>query len=307
MKLGDRAKATELAVKATRAVLGPKPGVYYGNPPTPGQIVSLLIELGAYDEAIAAAKAIDAKNQSQSYVYAVKAAARNADAASVARLLPVTFDALKTDPNPDRATQFRSLSDLTRTLAVAGYRDQALRAFAELQELMAKEPANSWTGQGVTSLAAVLQADKGDIAGALQAADQAGAVVAKPDRLTILMLAAMSMGNKRPTQAEVMEAIRQAETLMPLAAGPKAQVLSDIAAHMAAKGDIAGALRAAAILEEEQSDAIKAVHDSAMSAIANAQIMAGDLRGAFATAQRIRESWVRRTLLVKLAGLPINR
>jgi tetratricopeptide (TPR) repeat protein len=310
MKLGDRAKAIELAVKATHAVLGPKPGVYYGTPPTPGQIVSLLTELGAYDEAIAAAKAINNKNRSQSYVYAVRAAARSSDAASVARLLPATFDALKTDSNPDRATQFRSLSDLTRTFAIAGYWDQALQTFAELQELMAKEPADSWIGQGVTSLAAVLVADKGDIAGALEAADRAGAMVAKPDRLTIIMLAAMNMGQKRekpPTEAEVLEAIRQAEALMPLVVGPKAQVLSDIAAHMAAKGDIAAALSAAAVLEQEQNGAIKVVHDNAVSAIANAQIKAGDLRGALATALRIRQSNARWTLLVKLAGSPITR
>jgi hypothetical protein len=310
MKLGDRAKAIELAVKARHAVLGPKPGVYYGNPPQPGQIVSLLTELGAYDEAIAAAKAIKTDNLSRYYVYAVNAAARNSDAASVARLLPVTFDALKTDSKPDRADQFRSLSDLTRTLAVAGYRDQALQAFAELQELMAKEPANSWIGQGVTSLAAVLQADKGDIAGALEAADGAGAMVAKPDRLTIIMLAAMTMGQKRekpPTEAEVLEAIRQAEALMPLVVGPKAQVLSDIAMHMAAKEDIAAALRAAASLEQEQNGAIKVVHDNAVTAIVNAQIKAGDLRGALATALRIRQSDARWKLLLKLAGSPITR
>lgn len=310
MKAGDRAKATELAVKATHAVLGPKPGVYYGNPPQPGVIVSLLIDLGAYDEAIAAAKAVNTNNRSAYYARAVNAAARNSDAASVARLLPLTFDALKTDSKPDRADQFRSLSDLTRTLAVAGYRDQALRAFAELQELMTKESANSWIGQGVTSLAAVLQADKGDIAGALEAADRTGAMVVKPNLLSVIMLAAIIMDptrEKPATEAEVMEAIRRAQELMPLVAGPKAQVLSDIAAHMAAKGDIAAALKAAAILEQEQNGAIRAMHDNAVTAIANAQIKAGDLRGAFATALRIRQLHERRKLLLKLAGSPITR
>jgi hypothetical protein len=270
----------------------------------------LLIELGAYDEAIAAAKAVHTNDRSQYYVYAVNAAARNSDAASVARLLPLTFDALKTDLKPDRADQFRSLSDLTRTLAVAGYRDQALQAFAELQELMAKESANSWIGQGVTSLAAVLRADKGDIAGAFEAADRTGAMVVKPNLPSVIMLAAITMDptrEKPATEAEILEAIRRAQELMPLVAGPKAQVLSDIAAHMAAKGDIAVALRAAAILEQEQNGAVRAAHDAAMNAIANAQIKAGDLRGALATALRIRQSDARWTLLLKLAGSPITR
>jgi DUF1680 family protein len=135
-------------------------------------------------------------------------------------------------------------------------------------------------------------------------------MVVKPDILTVIMLAAMTMGQKRekpPTEAEVLEAIRQAQALMPLVVGPKAQVLSDIAAHMAAKGDIAAALSAAAILEQEQNGAIKVVHDNAVTAIANAQIKAGDLRGALATALRIRQSDARWTLLVKLAGSPITR
>jgi hypothetical protein len=155
-------------------------------------------------------------------------------------------------------------------------------------------------------LAAVLQADGGDIAGALEAADRAGPMVTKPDRLAISMFAAMTLGNKRPTEAEIMEAIRQAEMLMPLVAGPKAEVLSDIAMHMAAKGDIAAALTAAAILEEEQNDVVNLAHDTAVQAIADAQIKAGDLRGAFATALRIRRSTSRRTPLLKLAASPIT-
>ena len=135
-------------------------------------------------------------------------------------------------------------------------------------------------------------------------------MVAKPDPLSVIMLGAMMMGQNRekpPTEAEVLEAIREAQALRPVVAGPKAQVLSDIAAHMAAKGDIAAALSAAAILEQEQNGAIKVAHDNAVTAIANAQIKAGDLRGALATALRIRQSDARWKLLLKLAGSPITR
>jgi hypothetical protein len=76
---------------------------------------------------------------------------------------------------------------------------------------------------------------------------------------------------------------------------------------MAAKGDIAAASRAVAVLEEERNDLIRGARDTAVNAVANAQIKAGDLRGAFATALRIRESAVRRTPLLKLAGSPITR
>jgi hypothetical protein len=129
----------------------------------------------------------------------------------------------------------------------------------------------------------------------------------KPDAARIAALALMNLGGAgRPTAAEFERANRRAAEALPVVFGPKAATLSAIALHMAAKGDIPAALQAAAVLDSEQSDAVKGVHDIAMNAIADAQAKAGDLRGSFATALRIRQPTIRWMPLLKLATSPIT-
>jgi hypothetical protein len=312
IKLDDPAKARELAIQAADAALKAsgevtrKPGGYYEFIAQLGPIIGTLISLGAYDEAFAAAQPIDANNRLQHYVNAVRAAARKSDGAEVARLLPIAIQAFRMDSTPNRMIQLKALSDLTKALAVAGYRDETLKTFAELQAVMGKTPSTDQKRQ-VTLLATVLRADAGDVEGALTVANEAGPMIEKPSDARIAALAVMNMGGgRRPTTSEMEEALRQAAEALPLVAGPRAEALLSIAIHMAAKGNIAAASQAAAVLEAEPSDAITGAHASALNAIADAQAKSGDLRGSFATVLRIRQSTVRGPLLLKLAGSPIT-
>jgi tetratricopeptide (TPR) repeat protein len=308
IKLGDQAKATDVAIQAGRAALKVagdatrKRGGYYEYIAQLSPIIGTLNELGAYDDAIATAQPIDANNRLQYYVFTLRAAMGKPDAAEVARLLPMAIEAFKMDSTPNHMLQLKALSDLTRALAVTGYRDEALKTFAELQAVMGKAPSADQVRQ-LTLLTTVLQADGGDVQGALTAANETGPMTEKPNDARIAALAVMKMGGgRRPTPTEMEEALRHAAEALPLVAGPKAEALSSIAVHMAAKGSIAGALQAAAALETEPNDAITGSHDTALNAIADAQVKAGDLRGSFATVLRIRQSTVRWPLLLKLAG-----
>lgn len=314
IKLGDQAKATEVAIQSAHAALKVaddatrKRGGYYEYIAQLGPIIGTLNELGAYDDAIAAAQPIDANNRLQHYVFTLRAAMKKSDAAEVVRLLPIAIEVFKMDSTPNHMIQLKALSDLTRALAVAGYRDEALKTFAEFQAVMGKTPSADQARQS-TLLATVLQADAGDVQGALTAAYEAGPMTEKPNDARIAALAAMNMGGgpgRRPTAAEMEEALRHAAEALPLVAGPKAEALSSIAVHMAAKGDVTAALQAAAVLETEPSSAITGAHDSALNAIADAQAKAGDLRGSLITVLRIRQSTVRWPLLLKLAGSPIT-
>jgi tetratricopeptide (TPR) repeat protein len=313
IKLGDQAKAREVAIQAADAALKAsgevtrKPGGYYEFTAQLGPIIGTLISLGAYDEAFAAAQPIDANNRLQHYVNALRSAARKSDAAEVARLLPIAIQAFRMDSTPNHMIQLKALSDLTRALAVAGDRDEALKTFAELQAVTGKVRSTEQTRQ-ITLLAIVLRADAGDVLGALTAANEAGPMTEKPSDARIAALAVMNMGSpgRRPTTAEMEDALRRAAEALPLVAGPKAEAVLSIAMHMAAKGNIAAASQAAAVLEAEPSSAITGPHDSALNAIADAQTKSGDLRGSFATVLRIRQSTVRGPLLLKLAASPIT-
>jgi tetratricopeptide (TPR) repeat protein len=313
MKLDDQAKATDVAIQAARAALKMagdatlKRGSYYDYTAQLGQIIGTLNDLGAYDDAIVAAQPIDANNRLQYYVFTLRAAIRKSDATQVRRLLPIAIEAFKMDSTPNHMLQLKSLSDLAKALALAGYRDEALKTFAEFQAVIGKTQFTNQARQS-TLLATVLQADAGDVQGALAAADAAGPMIEKPNDARIAALAVMNMGGlgRRPTTAEMEEALRQAAEALPLVAGPKAEALLSIATHMAAKGNVAAALQAAAVLEAESSSAITGAHDSALNAIADAQAKAGDLRSSFATVLRIRQSTVRWPLLLKLAGSPIT-
>jgi tetratricopeptide (TPR) repeat protein len=170
IKLNDRSRATAVATQAARVALKiagastSKPGGYYEYIGQLSQIYGVLIELGSYDDAIAIVQPIDANNRLQYYANTVKAAIRRSDAAGVARLLPIAIEAFKMDSTPDHFIQFNSLFELTRTLAVAGYRDEAQKTFFELQGLAGK-PGPTDKSPRVALLAAILLADRGDLRG----------------------------------------------------------------------------------------------------------------------------------------------
>jgi tetratricopeptide (TPR) repeat protein len=311
LKLGDQARATPFALQAAhKAIQGPsasareKPGWYFDYTGQLGQISAVLADLGAYDEAIAVVQPIDSNNRAQFYAHTVNAAIRKLDAAGVERMLPIAIEAFRGDSTPNHMIQLRLLSGLTRALAVAGYRDDALKAFQEFLDVLGNSSSNEQIRQK-NLLSAVMQADGGDIRGALASADKSGLMIENPSDAQIAMLVAMRL--RLQGAAEFEEAKREAMKILPSVSGPKAEVLSAIVVHLAKKGNIEPALQTLAILDVESGDAVKGVHDSAASVLAEAQEKLGDLRGSFATALRIRQATVRWPVLLKLAGTQPTR
>ena len=311
LKLGDQARAMPVALQAAhKALQGPsasgrqKPGWYYDYTKQLGQISAVLADLGAYDEAVAVVQPIDANNRTQFYSHTVNAAIRKRDAVGVTRMLPIAIEAFRKDSTPGRMIQLRLLSRLAGDVAVAGYRDDALKAFQEFLDVLGQSPSAEQIRQK-NVLSAVMQADNGNIQEALVSADKAGPMIESPSDAQIAMLATMRL--RLSDAAEFEQAKLEAKKMLPSVSGPKAEVLSAVVVHLASKGNIQAALQAFIILEAEPSDAIKGVHDNAAAAVAEAQEKQGDLQGSFATALRIRQSTVRQPALLKLAGTQPTR
>ncbi|MGN6284473.1 MAG: hypothetical protein ACTHM2_04905 [Afipia sp.] len=306
LKLGERARAVAVARQAARLALQGvpsserRPGWYHDYTGKLGQISATLIQLGAYDDAIAVIQPMDPSNRVQYYARALLAAAQEPNSPEVRRLFPVTMEAFRIKPMI-HALHLRQLSDLAEALAVDGYRDFAIKAVQEFQDQLGKSPSADQVRQRI-SLSAVMQADSGDIDGAILAAENAGPMVGRPTDAQLAALAVMMAGGQT-TPAKFEDIKRQAIERWPAAAGSKADVLSAIVVHLARKGNFSGALQAFDILDSEPDDAIKGIHDSAAEVLAREQEKQGDLRGAYTTALHIRQPIVRSPILVSLAGI----
>ena len=163
-----------------------------------GAVIGVLDELGAYDAAMATAQAIPPLNGNQFFVKTIEAAITRKDFASVKRLLPVAVTALNT-PTPDGKIQTMFLAALAQRLAETGHVDEARPIYQQLSDLVhaaAPSPNRLPLGQF-----AVLTAAMGDLAGALQIANDAGPLVGKPSEWQVMTLAAMMFDNpsQRPT------------------------------------------------------------------------------------------------------------
>jgi tetratricopeptide (TPR) repeat protein len=200
-KLGERARALAVARQASHLALQGvppserRPGWYQDYTGKLGQISATLTQLGAYDDAIAVVQSIDPSNRAQYYVRALMAAAREPNSSEVGRLFPVTMEAFRINPMI-QSLHLRQLSDLARALAVAGYRDFAVKAFREFQDQLGKLPAAADQIRQSALLSAVMQADSGDIDGAILAAENAGPMIGKPTDAQLAALAAMMAGGR---------------------------------------------------------------------------------------------------------------
>jgi tetratricopeptide (TPR) repeat protein len=301
VKLGDRETARKMALHAS-VLPGPvsKAGSA-ADMPRLIRIFDILTELGAYDEAIAAVQPMDIQNRQQFYLGAVEAEIQKANIAAISKTLPIAIEIFKSQLSTDRQAS-NSLFELTKNLALAGYQDEALKILGALEESAdSPYPILPWQ-------AAELKADMGDLEGALAAADAAGPMTAKPsaDQVAMLALLYAYAAKTPPTSPVPPDAIHQAETTLGTVSGPRANALGAIASDMAAKGDIQAAFRAEAGLDADQSSVIAAVRDNAVASIERAQEKSGDLRGAFTTALRIRQPFVRTLTLLSLAKAPLH-
>lgn len=310
VKMGDRPAALKMALDASRIAVNAAGGPsgetkkVFQYIPLLGQIFDVLTDLEAYDAAIATVQPIDFANRQQFYERALRAAIWKKDDEAINHLLPITMAVFKETPPPLRFRVRAYLYEFARDFALAGSQHEASKLYAELMAL-ASNPAATVMDRIPPWQLATLKADLGDIPGALQTANDAGPMVTNQNGLQLALVTAMQFDNAKhpPTEPEIAEAMKRSKEVVPaLVPGPKAVALSSIASDLATLGDIEGALQVEALLNAERSEAIKVPHDNALSAIATAQIKAGDVRGAFLTAQRITQPLVRSERFLKLAG-----
>jgi hypothetical protein len=312
-KQGDRPAATRLALAASRLAVGVQRDSaaplfkWLDHTMLLGGIYATLAELGAYEDAIATVQPIEIQNRQQYYVNVVRAEVQNRDSAAIARTLPLAIAAIR-QPTPAGRTA-NLMYELTRTLAVGGYSDEAKVAYQSLLELLGNHPATPQDRVQPWQLA-VIKADMGDLPGALFDADNAGPMVTKPSPMQAVMLTAMQFGGARtkPSEAEVQAALQRSIAALPaFVAGPKASALSMIAVEMAVQGKIDAALQVATGLDVEPREVLQSVRNAGLAAIARAQERAGDLRGSFSTALQITQPQLRWDPLLKLAAQPAKQ
>jgi tetratricopeptide (TPR) repeat protein len=311
-KQGDRPAATRFALAASQLALGVQ-----RDPAVPlhkwldhvillGNISGTLVQLGAYDEAIAVVQPIEVQNRQQYYTNIVRVEVERKEGAALARTLPLAIAALRLPSPAGRPANL--LYDLTRTLAGGGYPDEAKVAYESLLDLLGNRPATLQDGMLPWRLA-VLKADLGDLAGALSEADNAGPMVEKPGAGHVGMLVAMQFANAKtkPTPDEIQAARERAiAALPPLVAGPKANALSVIATEMATQGKIDVALQVAAGLDVEPRAVLQSLRNTTLAAIARAQERGGDLRGSLSTTRQITQLDKQWDPLLELAARPLK-
>jgi hypothetical protein len=311
-KQGDRAAAKRVALAASQLGLSVRhdpaapPLTWMRHTRDLASTSEVLAELGAYDDAVATLQPIEMQYRSHAYISIIKAEIRNKDAAAISGTLPAAIAAIKLSIPPGSTTQL--LYDLTKALAVGGFREQANNVYQSLLEWSLGQ-SDKPAGRLLPQQLAVLKADMGDLAGALATANDAGALVTKPGAADFFVAAVTEFGlrNEKLTEAEALAAVsRLKAAIPPLVAGPKATALGAIVAELAEQGNIQAARQVAAGLEAEPRDVLQSRRDTALGAIAKAQEKAGDWRGSFATTLQISRPGWRWPLLLRLAAKPVK-
>jgi tetratricopeptide (TPR) repeat protein len=306
VKQGNKAAAAKAVLEASRIIMDAKDATtveQIQRAVSLGGAVDLLAQLGDYDAAIATAREIPINNRNQYYLKIVGAAVEHKDPANVAKLVPIAIKALN-EPTADGRIPVLFLENLLRQLANGGYRNEAQPIFEQLSAL--SQDTNAPTANRVPpGRLALVKAAMGDVPGALKSADDAGPMVAAPSALQILALATMQFDNPsmHPTPEQIKGAIERAKAaLPPQVAGPGAQARSAVVRELAEQGDLRGALEVEAQLEVEPRGVLAPPRDGALLAIADAQIKAGDLRGALATTLQVSPGLGRWNILLRLAA-----
>lgn len=298
LKQGDPDGARRVAVEASHVALKSIHGNVLAQFPLLSSIFGVLAEVGAYDEAIAVVQPIDPINRRQFYLRVIQEAAWKKDTTALARLLPGAIEVLKAPGTGGR------LFEIVEALLVGGYREQAQKLFDELQT---PSPGKTTPAPDkiTPSQVAIFKAYMGDMAAALEAANDAGPMVAKPNSLQETLTTVMQFDNAThpPTKEEIAAAAARSQAaLPPLLPGPKANLLAAIVSDMAALGELEAARAAEAPLEAEPRDVLAVKRNAALSSIAVLQINKGDLRGAYITTMRITQPEIRWMPLLKLAA-----
>jgi hypothetical protein len=252
------------------------------------RIVEVLAGLGAYNETIAAIARLSVAERAARYITLVDSAIKHQDSAGLAWLLPETIkviNSVETNRNSQAVLRFQ----LARLLVVSGYSAEAQPLIETL--LVSSNEAAVRENPVLAKEVARLKACMGDVSGALQAADAVGPLVAEPGQALVRALTTAQFNRtSRPTDEEIKVATERTKAMLPSQiAGPKAQALSAVAMALAERGDIPGALKAEAELEEEPRAVLAEPRDATLAAIADAQAKTGDLSGALLTTLKITQ------------------
>jgi hypothetical protein len=258
----DKDAARDAALQAAEQIRAATPRSNSEHFKLLGEIFGILVEVGEYDHAVAVVQSEEPVRKETLSVSAVERAIRRRDDAAVARLTPMAISAMMQSQG-----SVMKLYWLTRSLAAAGFRDEARMSYQQLTDTFAPPyppPRAGEGGEGANVdpvMLAELQALMGDMPAAFATADRAGLPPANPAR--------------------------------------KARALQAIAILSAGQGNIDGALQAEAKLEAEPANALR---DRALLSIAAAQTKSGDLRGAYSTSLRIADPYGRIHSLLRLVA-----
>lgn len=279
--LGDRSGAARDASVAARL---PAPG---DDIMLPGDLLSLLRELGLYDTALAYGDQSDAQGVKAGWLLVLESAANHRDTTAVERLVPQTilvFNKPLSGP-PSSAPDPRSASyffEAARALYKAGYPDQASKLAVAMNAAIARP--GPFGSQAIEPWRiAVLVADCGDVDAAIKDARLAG-----PMSVTVPM--------QRVDPAAPADHQLHLQQYNASIAGPAALALVNIITDMTVIGRVEDAQHVVALFGPDDK-----MRDISLVRIAEAQLQRGDLRGALATTLGITDQSERVPILLKLA------
>lgn len=299
---GDLATAKNAAIQASR--IASNESAVKLDKSKLGRVHTELCNLGEYDAALAVTKLLPAAERAVYQTVALTAAIEHRDSPAVDRLLPEAIEAVNSTGSI-RILQMNALLQLSHKLATNGYQVQA-RLFA--QALLSTLDDHATTPNAIRRIEiAKLQANMGDISGAIQTANGAGPLAAKPSMFEVAALTAIQFGGatKLPTNDEMKSAIERTQATLPSQVpGPKARALTAIAIELAARQDIEDAWQVEAELDVEPREVLIGPRDTVLVAISGAQVKTGDLPGALSTTLKITQADSRWQSLLKLAAQP---
>jgi hypothetical protein len=171
LREGDKDAARDAALQAAEQINAAAPRAKFDHFKLRGELFGLLVDVGEYDQAVAMVDSDEPQRKRTLFVAAVERAIRGGDAAAVSHLAPVAVAAV-IQPRPDWQLYW-----LTRSLAVAGFHDEASTGYRQLTDAIEQGALNV----DLVELAE-LQALLGDLPAALATADRAGLPPGNPGR-----------------------------------------------------------------------------------------------------------------------------
>ena len=303
MQAGQRRKARVYALRANSVLQASAAQSDRFDPAqdaaVAGRLTDLLADLGEYNDALALIRLQAPGDQEPDLLRLVLHLIDAKDRRGVAEVAPLAAQSFASSP----ASALEGASDLAemvRRLAIAGFRPAARDADRALDQRRVLLPV--WQRLR-------LQADLGDVDGAVAAANRLGSITQSISPMAGVLAAAMSplddagRAHAGPAKGSVLAAPVQPREPAQIS-GPRAQALAAIATDLAQAGHIDEALRTAGPLDSVPAEAVADSRDYALAAIAAAQAKAGHTTAARATIQRIYQPAVRAESMRTLTPAP---